>query len=61
MTFRRRQAGLFATAPLLASITLGPTAIAAERPDIKVAVQQIVNAGALDVLRERSNVGARIV
>ncbi len=36
------------------------TARADDRPVITVAVQQIVNAGALDTLREQSNVGSRI-
>ena len=61
MTFPRRLLSLAAGAALLASTALvAPGAQAADRPTITVAVQQIVNAGALDVLREQSNVGARV-
>src|SRR5215468_2630186 len=57
VTLRRRTvlAGLAATAlpaPALAQ--------ADNRPSINIAVQQIVNSAALDVLREQSNVGDRI-
>ncbi|WP_375590406.1 ABC transporter substrate-binding protein [Hoeflea alexandrii] len=41
-------------------LTMPGQALAEDRPEITVAVQQIVNAGALDVLREQSNVGARV-
>lgn len=60
MSFCRRQAGLFAAATLLASVGFGAAAFADGRPNVTVAVQQIVNSGALDVLREQSNVGARV-
>jgi peptide/nickel transport system substrate-binding protein len=47
---------------VLAALALSVTALRAEdRPTITVAVQQIVNAGALDMLREQSNVGQRIL
>ena len=57
ITLRRRTvlAGLAATAlpaPALAQ--------ADSRPSIAIAVQQIVNAAALDPLREQSNIGERI-
>jgi len=39
---------------------IAPAARADDRPVITVAVQQIVNAGVLDTLREQSNVGSRI-
>jgi len=38
-----------------------PAAAQDTRPNITVAVQQIVTSGTLDVLREQSNVGARVV
>ncbi|MDF1776343.1 MAG: ABC transporter substrate-binding protein [Rhizobiaceae bacterium] len=47
-------------ATFLAAATFTAPAFSQDRPDITVAVQQIVNAGALDVLREQSNVGARV-
>lgn len=51
--------GLAIVALLVGMSTVG-LAQAEDRPSITVAVQQIVNAGALDVLREQSNVGARV-
>lgn len=49
-----------AVATVVAAFAVPALAQDDERPTITVAVQQIVNAGALDVLRERSNVGNRI-
>ena len=63
MTHRRKPKGaMMIGAYLLATTMLSfpGQALAQERPEITVAVQQIVNAGALDVLREQSNVGARV-
>lgn len=63
MTHSRKLKGaMMIGAYLLATtmLTLPEQASAQERPEITVAVQQIVNAGALDVLREQSNVGARV-
>ena len=49
------------TVVLMAAALASPvSAQTDERPVITVAVQQIVNAGALDTLREQSNVGSRI-
>lgn len=57
--FRRLTATLGATA--LAIAAASPAfAQTDERPTVTVAVQQIVNSGALDVLREQSNVGSRV-
>jgi len=50
-----RLAATTATALILAA-----QAGADDRPEITVAVQDIVTSGALDVMRERSNVGARV-
>jgi peptide/nickel transport system substrate-binding protein len=50
-------AGLAAPAVFAAGSVL---AQADSRPVVRVAVQKIVNAGALDVLREQSNVGERV-
>jgi len=63
MTHSRKPIGtMMIGACLLATtmLTFPGQALAQERPEITVAVQQIVNAGALDVLREQSNVGARV-
>ncbi|WP_417432927.1 ABC transporter substrate-binding protein [Hoeflea sp.] len=59
---RKPKGAMMIGAYLLATtmLTLPGQALAQERPEITVAVQQIVNAGALDVLREQSNVGARV-
>jgi peptide/nickel transport system substrate-binding protein len=58
LTERYRRIRTAAAAGLLAaSVT---AAHADDRPVVTVAVQQIVNAGALDTLREQSNVGARV-
>ena len=50
--------------PLLAAasvaLALPQAGRADDRPEITVAVQDLVTSGALDVMRERSNVGARI-
>jgi peptide/nickel transport system substrate-binding protein len=44
-----------------ALLALAPTAAGADdRPVVTIAVQQIVNSGVLDTLREQSNVGARV-
>jgi peptide/nickel transport system substrate-binding protein len=43
-----------------AALALAAPAWADDRPEITVAVQQIVTSGSLDVMRERSNVGARV-
>lgn len=63
MTHSRKLKGaMMIGAYLLATtmLTMPGQALADDRPEITVAVQQIVNAGALDVLREQSNVGARV-
>ncbi|MBU2486000.1 MAG: ABC transporter substrate-binding protein [Alphaproteobacteria bacterium] len=63
MTHSRKLKGaMMIGAYLLATtmLTMPGQALAEDRPEITVAVQQIVNAGALDVLREQSNVGARV-
>lgn len=63
MTHSRKLKGaMMIGAYLLATtmLTVPGQALAEDRPEITVAVQQIVNAGALDVLREQSNVGARV-
>ncbi|QDL91879.1 ABC transporter substrate-binding protein [Paroceanicella profunda] len=60
MHLTRRTLGLALAASLMASTLLSSPILAQDRPHITVAVQQIVNAGALDVLREQSNVGARV-
>jgi peptide/nickel transport system substrate-binding protein len=49
-----------AAATVAGACVLALPAAAEERPVITVAVQQIVNAGVLDTLREQSNVGSRI-
>lgn len=52
---------LVAGAAVSATLALPQTARAQDdRPEITVAVQDLVTSGALDVMRERSNVGARI-
>ncbi|WP_430450389.1 ABC transporter substrate-binding protein [Rhodophyticola sp.] len=45
---------------LAATLALPLPALSDDRPEITVAVQDIVTSGALDVMRERSNVGARV-
>ncbi len=55
-TFRRAATGLAA----LAATSAPALAQEDPRPVITVAVQDLVTSGALDVMRERSNVGARI-
>lgn len=60
MTLIRKHAAMLVGATFLAAATFTAPAFSQDRPDITVAVQQIVNAGALDVLREQSNVGARV-
>ncbi len=60
MNILRRHLALAAAATLFATVSFTAPACAEDRPQITVAVQQIVNAGALDVLREQSNVGARV-
>lgn len=53
--------GLSLATSLSAAALLAPaTARADDRPVVRVAVQQVVNSGALTPLREQSNVGARI-
>lgn len=47
-------------AMFIAALSLPLPALADDRPEITVAVQDIVTSGALDVMRERSNVGARV-
>lgn len=52
---------LLASAAVAATLALPQAARAQDdRPEITVAVQDLVTSGALDVMRERSNVGARI-
>lgn len=60
MTIRSRHLCRIAAVAMLASAIPLVPARADDRPEITVAVQQIVNSGALDVLRERSNVGSRV-
>ncbi|MBW8636279.1 ABC transporter substrate-binding protein [Hoeflea sp. WL0058] len=60
MSYLRKHAALILGATFLATTCFTSPALSDERPDVTVAVQQIVNAGALDVLREQSNVGARV-
>ncbi|WP_157019413.1 ABC transporter substrate-binding protein [Mesorhizobium xinjiangense] len=58
---KRHISHLFAAALAVSTLLSSPLHVhAQERPNITVAVQQVVNAGALDVLREQSNVGARV-
>ncbi|MCH2395864.1 ABC transporter substrate-binding protein [Oceanibaculum sp.] len=53
--------GLSLTTTLSVAALMAPgTARADDRPVVRVAVQQVVNSGALTPLREQSNVGARI-
>ncbi|EKE72981.1 ABC transporter substrate-binding protein [Oceanibaculum indicum] len=53
--------GLSLTTTLsVAALMASGTARADDRPVVRVAVQQVVNSGALTPLREQSNVGARI-
>lgn len=53
--------GRGSAATLAACLALGSgVARADERPTVTVAVQQVVNSGVLDTLREQSNVGARV-
>ncbi|RKQ72837.1 ABC transporter substrate-binding protein [Oceanibaculum indicum] len=53
--------GLSLTTTLSVAALMTPgTARADDRPVVRVAVQQVVNSGALTPLREQSNVGARI-
>jgi len=60
MKIRSGSLGRLAGVAILASLLPTLPSLADDRPEITVAVQQIVNSGALDVLRERSNVGGRI-
>lgn len=55
----KKAAQLFAFAATAGSLFAAPL-VAQDRPVITVAVQDIVTSGALDVMREQSNVGARV-
>ncbi|WP_274425561.1 ABC transporter substrate-binding protein [Chelativorans sp. YIM 93263] len=60
MSLSKRRIAYLLAGALAASTLFTTPSMAEERPNVTVAVQQIVNAGALDVLREQSNVGARV-
>lgn len=51
----------FAGVTLTAQIANAQSAVPDNRPVVRVAVQQISNSGALDPLREQSNVGTRVL
>ena len=53
--------GHWMAATLIGALASAPALAQETRPAINVAVQTIVTSGALDVLREQSNVGARVV
>ncbi len=53
--------GHWIAATLIGALASAPALAQDTRPAINVAVQTIVTSGTLDVLREQSNVGARVV
>lgn len=64
MNVTRRGILALGSALIISPLSIGSAALAQQvdaRPVITVAVQQIVNSGSLDPLREQSNVGSRVL